>query len=102
MPKTIKISDELYNSITEYCSLNNIKNVNEEVNKLLQKTFNVEIYGENPFEYMSRGKQKESVDNVGIITVQTEVSEEKEMAKETIKEEKQTPPKKRITIIKSK
>ncbi len=46
---SISISDKLYQSIKRYCQLNDLK-LNTFVEGLLLKAFNVEKYGETPFQ----------------------------------------------------
>lgn len=44
----ISISERLYNNIKEYCKLNELK-LNVFVEELIQKSFNVEKFGDTPF-----------------------------------------------------
>lgn len=44
----ISISERLYNDIKEYCKLNELK-LNVFVEELIQKSFNVEKFGDTPF-----------------------------------------------------
>lgn len=42
------VNDELYNEISEYCELNNIKDVNKFIHKLIKSAFTIEKYGNKP------------------------------------------------------
>ena len=71
----IRISNDLYNEIKDYCTINNLK-INVFVNDLLEKSLKREIYGDVP----------------AIFTVNTEVEkvEKAEITSEKIKNVKKT------------
>lgn len=77
------IDKKLYKEIEEYCILNNIENVENEINRLLRMGFNYEKYGNSPFYE----KQNIQENNMEVI----------EKQKKEIKEK----PKKIIRIIKN-
>ena len=52
--KQIKISLKLYNEIKDFCLLNNIKNLNKEIESMLEKGFNFTKYGTSPFKTNSK------------------------------------------------
>lgn len=47
----MEIKSKLLKEITAYCELNNIKDIEAEVNRLLLNGFNIERYGLSPFTY---------------------------------------------------
>ena len=75
------INTKLYDEIVEYCKLNDIEDVELFVNKLLQKGFNVEKYGNKPTIKPKKAKKNK---------VEKEVVEEpvKEPVKEVITKNK--------------
>lgn len=42
----MKVNFDLYNEIEEYCKLNHIENIDKFINKLIQKGFTIEKYGD--------------------------------------------------------
>jgi pentatricopeptide repeat protein len=44
------IKESLYNEILEYCKLNNIEDVEGLINKMLERGFQIEKYGETPIK----------------------------------------------------
>lgn len=56
----INIDKDLFNEITTYCTLNEIKDVKLFINKLIKDSFNIEKYGIQP-QIDSMNKNKEVV-----------------------------------------
>ena len=99
----MEINKKLLNDITQYCNLNEIENIEEEINKYIQIGFNVIRFGTAPFqEYQEEVviKKQKTVKNK-----KEEISSEKteDIKEEIIQEsEEEIKPKKKIRIIKNK
>lgn len=99
----MEINKKLLKDITQYCNLNEIENIEEEINKYIQIGFNVIRFGTAPFqEYQEEVviKKQKTVKNK-----KEEISSEKtEYIKEEIiqESEEEIKPKKKIRIIKNK
>lgn len=83
----ISISERLYNNIKEYCKLNELK-LNVFVEELIQKSFNVEKFGDAPF---AKQEKPESPPKKEPVIVNEYVKE-----LETIQKEKTEPVVKRV------
>ena len=85
----ISISERLYNDIKEYCKLNELK-LNVFVEELIQKSFNVEKFGDTPFAKQEKPEsppKKESVIvNEYVKELETIQKEKAEPVVEQIKE----------------
>jgi len=68
----INIKDKLYKDILSYCELNDL-DAEDYVNKLLQKNFNIDKYGEKPLLSHTDVKEQETVVNEIIPVQPTEV-----------------------------
>jgi len=44
----IEIKEKLYKKIEEYCKLNLIEDIPQFINKLLEKEYTIEVYGDKP------------------------------------------------------
>lgn len=88
--KRIQIPKKLYDDIKNYCSYNDIKNVNQQITFLLEIGFNYFRYGASPFEKQNHFQIKEEIKEKipQEIASNIEVQEKKEK-------------KKSITIIKN-
>lgn len=99
----MEINKKLLKDITQYCNLNEIENIEEEINKYIQIGFNVIRFGTAPFqEYQEEVviKKQKTVKNK-----KEEISSEKieDIKEEIIQEsEEEIKPKKKIRIIKNK
>ena len=99
----MEINKKLLNDITQYCNLNEIENIEEEINKYIQIGFNVIRFGTAPFqEYQEEVviKKQKIVKNK-----KEEISSEKteDIKEEILQEsEEEIKPKKKIRIIKNK
>lgn len=99
----MEINKKLLNDITQYCNLNEIENIEEEINKYIQIGFNVIRFGTAPFqEYQEEVviKKQKTVKNK-----KEEISSEKteDIKEEILQEsEEEIKPKKKIRIIKNK
>ena len=99
----MEINKKLLKDITQYCNLNEIENIEEEINKYIQIGFNVIRFGTSPFqEYQEEVviKKQKTVKNK-----KEEVSSEKteDIKEEILQEsEEEIKPKKKIRIIKNK
>lgn len=82
------INEKLLKEITEYCNINNIKDIESKINEFLRIGFNIEKYGNSPF-YETFPK----------------IAETKEIKKEEINKKvndvKEEKPKKKVRIIKN-
>ena len=87
----MKIDDKLLSEITEYCKYNDISDIEKEVNKMLQKGFNIEKYGYSPFQNVVEFKEE-------IPLKQEKIKIEEEHVEELKKVEK---PKRKVRIIKN-
>lgn len=94
----IRISNDLYNEIKDYCTINNLK-INVFVNDLLEKSLKREIYGDIPsiFTVPIKTEEKkvapvqiESIESAA--TEETNITETKTEIKENniVNEEKET------------
>lgn len=82
------INEKLLKEITEYCNINNIKDIKSKINELLRIGFNIEKYGDSPFyERPTRVEETKEIKK-----------EEVEKRENDVKEEK---PKKKVRIIKN-
>lgn len=82
------INEKLLKEITEYCNINNIKDIKSKINELLRIGFNIEKYGDSPFyERPTRIEETKEIRK-----------EEVEKRENNVKEEK---PKKKVRIIKN-
>lgn len=99
----MEINKKLLKDITQYCNLNEIENIEEEINKYIQIGFNVIRFGTAPFqEYQEEVviKKQKTVKNK-----KEEISSEKieDIKEEILQEsEEEIKPKKKIRIIKNK
>lgn len=99
----MEINKKLLKDITQYCNLNEIENIEEEINKYIQIGFNVIRFGTAPFqEYQEEVviKKQKIVKNK-----KEEISSEKteDIKEEILQEsEEEIKPKKKIRIIKNK
>lgn len=100
----MEINKKLLKDITQYCNLNEIENIEEEINKYIQIGFNVIRFGTAPFqEYQEEKvtvKKQKTVNNK-----KEEIFSEKieDIKEEIIQEsEEEIKPKKKIRIIKNK
>lgn len=99
----MEINKKLLKDITQYCNLNDIENIEEEINKYIQIGFNVIRFGTAPFqEYQEEVviKKQKTVKNK-----KEEISSEKteDIKEEILQEsEEEIKPKKKIRIIKNK
>lgn len=99
----MEINKKLLKDITQYCNLNEIENIEEEINKYIQIGFNVIRFGTAPFqEYQEEVviKKQKTVKN----KKEEIFSEKTEDIKEEIlqESEEEIKPKKKIRIIKNK
>ena len=99
----MEINKKLLNDIIQYCNLNEIENIEEEINKYIQIGFNVIRFGTAPFqEYQEEVviKKQKTVRN----KKEEICSEKTEDIKEEIlqESEEEIKPKKKIRIIKNK
>lgn len=99
----MEINKKLLKDITQYCNLNEIENIEEEINKYIQIGFNVIRFGTAPFqEYQEEVviKKQKIVKN----KKEEIISEKIENIKEEIlqESEEEIKPKKKIRIIKNK
>lgn len=92
------IEEKLLKEIEEFCKINNIDNIQQEINNLLRIGFSYRKYGVSPFfdnlnfNFINDNNESKILDNVTI---------EDNTNKETVKAEKKEKPKKRIRIIKN-
>lgn len=99
----MEINKKLLKDITQYCNLNEIENIEEEINKYIQIGFNVIRFGTAPFqEYQEEVviKKQKTVKNK-----KEEIFSEKieDIKEEILQEsEEEIKPKKKIRIIKNK
>ena len=100
----MEINKKLLKDIIQYCNLNEIENIEEEINKYIQIGFNVIRFGTAPFqEYQEEEvviKKQKTVKNK-----KEEISSEKteDIKEEILQEsEEEIKPKKKIRIIKNK
>lgn len=99
----MEINKKLLKDIIQYCNLNEIENIEEEINKYIQIGFNVIRFGTAPFqEYQEEVviKKQKTVKNK-----KEEISSEKteDIKEEILQEsEEEIKPKKKIRIIKNK
>ena len=99
----MEINKKLLKDIIQYCNLNEIENIEEEINKYIQIGFNVIRFGTAPFqEYQEEVviKKQKTVKN----KKEEIFSEKTEDIKEEIlqESEEEIKPKKKIRIIKNK
>lgn len=103
----MEINKKLLKDIIQYCNLNEIENIEEEINKYIQIGFNVIRFGTAPFqEYQEEVviKKQKTVKN----KKEEIISEKLDNIQEEIKTETLQPieeeikPKKKIRIIKNK
>lgn len=87
----IDINDKLLNDIQYYVDYNNLGNVNDFINFLIKKAFNIEKYGETPFQIIEKQKENNKDDN----------KIENKIIEDTKIEKKQIEKKNRIRIIKN-
>ena len=57
----MNIDAKLLDSISQYCALNDIGDIEKEVNRLLQIGFNVERYGNSPFDKLKQSETGKSI-----------------------------------------
>lgn len=89
------INERLLKEITEYCNINNIKDIKSKINELLRIGFNIEKYGDSPF--YERPTRIDETKEIGKGAEEIR-KEEIEKTENDVKEEK---PKKRVRIIKN-
>lgn len=103
--KRINIPVKLYDEIKDFCSLNNIKNVNKEISYMLEKGFNLTKYGNSPFKTndfkLTITPREEEV--VTTITNNEPIKEKEieQIEEIVIEKPKKTEKKRGITIIKN-
>lgn len=73
----IDINDKLFEDINSYVTLNAIENINAFIVEMIVKGFNIEKYGNNPFEIISRQK-KEKVKKISSVKKNVKSDIEKE------------------------
>ena len=85
----ISISERLYNDIKEYCKLNELK-LNVFVEELIQKSFNVEKFGDTPFAKQEKpeptSKKEAVIVNEYVKELETFQKEKAEPVVEQVKE----------------
>ena len=82
------INEKLLKEITEYCNINNIKDIKSKINELLRIGFNIEKYGDSPFyERPTRVEETKEIKKEEVVKRDNDVKEEK--------------PKKKVRIIKN-
>lgn len=86
------INERLLKEITEYCNINNIKDIKSKINEFLRIGFNIEKYGDSPF--YERPTRIEGKKEIGKETEEIR----KEETENDVKDEK---PKRRVRIIKN-
>ena len=98
------INDKLYKEIEQFCKLNNIDDVEQEINTILQIGFNVIRFGVSPFQQTVNIPQEEEVKEEAKVP-----KKRGRKPKQTIVEEKQEvdikteePQKVKVRIIKNK
>lgn len=50
----IEIDKKLFNDIEEYVNINSLGDINQYINFLIKKSFNIEKYGDNPFKIIEQ------------------------------------------------
>ena len=100
MGKSIEINAKLYSNIEEYCFLNSIENIDEEIESYVIQGFNIARYGLTPFTRdipMNEEKHvdKKPIEKVEIIEIKPK-EEEKPIEKKVTRK-----PTKKVRIIKS-
>lgn len=112
----MEINKKLLKEIEEYCSFNNIENIENEINNILRLGFNVIRFGTKPFESPKQVFLKEEPKNEEIIVkkkvskkkkVEEQVvidnpNENKEIVTNNIQATEEQPKTKRVRIIKNK
>lgn len=73
----IDINDKLFEDINSYVTLNAIENINAFIVDMIVKGFNIEKYGNNPFEIISKQK-KEKVKKISSVKKNVKSDNEKE------------------------
>lgn len=96
--KRIQIQKKLYDEIKEYCSYNDIKEVNQYIIHLIELGFNFTKYGVSPFnnqipQFVRQEEKQPIIKEKEVVTVK------EELPKVEIQEKKEK--KKGITIIKN-
>ena len=62
----IEIKDKLYKKIEEYCKLNSIDDIVSFVNKMIEKQFTIEIYGDRPGTWREQEHSIKPVQDVDV------------------------------------
>lgn len=87
--KELLIDETLYNNIISYCDLNNIKDVNFFIEKLIKKQFYIECYGELVIDNNIKKsiiEDKEKIDSEIIINNKNIISDNDIKQENSIKE----------------
>lgn len=72
----IEINNKLFDDIREYVNVNSLGDINQYIEFLIRKSFNIERYGENPFQIIEKQqnnnkienkKEEENIENTNII-----------------------------------
>lgn len=95
--KTFEIEEKLYKEFLDYCSLNEIQNVDDEFIKMFIIGFNISKYGISPF------KKGEFTNETKLEIPKKEIAEKETIENVTpIKVNEEVKPQKRVRIIKNK
>lgn len=97
------INDKLYNEIVQYCKINQIDDIKNEINTILQIGFNVIRFGASPFQQTIAVPQEEDKnEEVKVSKKRGRKPKMVEVEAEKPLQESQETPKVKVRIIKNK